>query len=361
MSSALAELGESFCSYCGRPPVDGSPERANRVCPRCKLGMVLATPAGAPPSHTDAFMIVDRDLIVRGLSRRAEVLLAVNEPAAVHTPLDALLVCDDGDADGAELSRLIGLSLAHTPTSNTVSLRSVADPLVRFRARVTCCGPPPAVVLILAPIQPKLTAGMTNGIAGPRAGRSSKDRAPAIERRHSRGRPPGALGAPGSQIPLPDLRRSAGLDLLIAYFARSVQSEVALLYGLNGDGEAATLISSWGLGTTRQPEPPFQAGLVGGALVSGRAALGPLDSVHDAPLIMAPADGRLTHAGTAPVRFAGGIAGALIAGFTAEPRDRAWTAWALESYAALLALCTDSRNVYGELARSVASDDAGTW
>ena len=150
MSLASADVGAQFCSYCGRPPIDGSQERANRVCPRCKMGVVLQARRVGAPSHRDSFLIIDEDLIVRALSRRAEVLLAVDEPAGVDIPLNRFLICDNGDSDGVELAWLIGLALALTP-SFTFSLRSRKDPPVRLDARITSCGPPPAAVLILTP------------------------------------------------------------------------------------------------------------------------------------------------------------------------------------------------------------------
>ncbi len=52
------------------------------------------------------FLIVDRQLAVQAFSRRTEVVLSVDEPAAVGIPLEELLICDNGHCDNGEVAAL---------------------------------------------------------------------------------------------------------------------------------------------------------------------------------------------------------------------------------------------------------------
>ena len=117
------------------------------------------------------------------------------------------------------------------------------------------------------------------------------------------------------------------LDLLIRDFARLINSEVALLCRGGGRRQAPAVISSWGLGATHQEAHPLlDSGLV--------------HATHP-PLRYA-----------APVRLPNAVAGRLIAGFVAPPRDRRLTLWTAESYAALMALCLVDPGAVGELSRA---------
>jgi hypothetical protein len=118
------------------------------------LGFVLCAPAEAIPRHDDPFVIVDENLVVQAVSRHAETVLLVDEPAGFSARLDELLISDNGDLEGVELARLVHAAVEGASPSETVELRTVGDPVVRFRARVSSCGPPLAALLVLAPALP---------------------------------------------------------------------------------------------------------------------------------------------------------------------------------------------------------------
>ncbi len=119
---------------------------------RCQMGVVLHAPAGAEPRYDDPFVIVDRQLAVQAVSRQAEVALSVEEPAGLDAPLEEFLICNNGDHDRGELAALVELVFAGAEPSNRLELRAVANPEIRLEGRVTSCGPPQAVLLILTPL-----------------------------------------------------------------------------------------------------------------------------------------------------------------------------------------------------------------
>ena len=145
--ASRADLSHAFCSYCGYPPMGPWRVRAHRVCMRCQMGVVLRAPAGAEPRHDAPFLIVDRQLAVQAVSRHAEVVLSVDEPAGIGTPLGELLICDD-----VEVALLVELAIARGAPSSGLELRAVAHPEIRLHVRVTACGPPPAALLVLTPL-----------------------------------------------------------------------------------------------------------------------------------------------------------------------------------------------------------------
>jgi hypothetical protein len=140
---------EAFCSYCGYPLKPAWHGRLPRVCTRCRLGMVLRTVPDGAPHRSDPFVIVDEQLTVRAISRQAEAVLMVDEPAGVGVPLDEFLVSDNGDHQGAEVAQVIALATGGAPPPLTVALRTAGDPEARFKARITSCGPPLAALLVL--------------------------------------------------------------------------------------------------------------------------------------------------------------------------------------------------------------------
>src|SRR5205807_9617845 len=118
-----------------------------------------------------------------------------------------------------------------------------------------------------------------------------------------------------------------------------LNSEVALYCHLGGEGQPPEVICSWGLGPLHEHlARPREGGLVGRALGTQRAALEPLHPDHDAALIAAAGDVRLTYAAAVPVSAAPGSAGVLVAAFSTPPPDHALTLWTAESLAAMLAL-----------------------
>lgn len=150
--ASRADLSHAFCSYCGYPPMGPWRARAHRVCMRCQLGVVLRAPAGAEPRYDAPFLIVNRELAVQAVSRHAEVVLSVDEPAGVGVPLEELLTFENGHSDNDEVALLIELAIAGVEPSARLELRPVANPEIRLRGRVTGCGPPPAALLVLTPL-----------------------------------------------------------------------------------------------------------------------------------------------------------------------------------------------------------------
>jgi hypothetical protein len=110
-------------------------------------GVVLRAAAGAEPRHGAPFLIVDRQLAVQAVSRRAEVVLSVDEPAGVGIPLEELLICDSG-----EVAALVELTMAGAEPSKRLEVRTVANPGIRLRGWFARCGPPPAALLVLTPL-----------------------------------------------------------------------------------------------------------------------------------------------------------------------------------------------------------------
>jgi hypothetical protein len=121
------------------------------VCTRCKLGVMLRTVPEAAPGRSDPFVIVDERLSVRAISRQAEAVLMVDEPAAADIPLNEFLVSDGGGPGDVELARLVALAAAGAGPPLTLGLRTVGDPQLRFKARIASCGPPLAALLVLIP------------------------------------------------------------------------------------------------------------------------------------------------------------------------------------------------------------------
>src|SRR4051812_13630308 len=85
-----------FCTHCGQAPPTPMAARS-RVCALCGLGVVIAAAQALPPRAGEPFLIVDRQLNLGGLSREAEALLDVVEPAAVHRHLGEFLEPADAE------------------------------------------------------------------------------------------------------------------------------------------------------------------------------------------------------------------------------------------------------------------------
>ena len=143
------------------------------------MGVVLRAPAGAEPRHGAPFLIVDRQLAVQAVSRRAEIVLSVDEPAGVGIPLEELLICDNGHCDNGEVAALVKLAMAGAEPSKRLELRPVANPGIRLRGRFTRCGPPRAALLVLTPLAAHARAasggrpatnGNLTGVSGPDSG-----------------------------------------------------------------------------------------------------------------------------------------------------------------------------------------------
>jgi hypothetical protein len=150
--ASRADLSQAFCSYCGYPPMGRWRSLAHRVCMRCEMGTVLRAPPGLQPRFYEPFVIVDQHLRLQAVSHHAEVMLRVDEPAAVDVPLAEVLVCRT-DHDQIDLASLVGRAIGGSRLAARVELHTVGHPAIEVVARVAGCGPPPAAVLILTPLR----------------------------------------------------------------------------------------------------------------------------------------------------------------------------------------------------------------
>jgi hypothetical protein len=151
-SSSVAELRDKFCSYCGRAPRPESND-GHRVCRRCDLGIVLRAPAGQAPLPGDPFLIVDEELIVQAISKRAERVLGISEADGVLVPLRRFVEPVNANLGGTNFAVLLALALPEGVSDRLVQLRAANDGQKRFAARITSCGNPPAVLLVLTPLR----------------------------------------------------------------------------------------------------------------------------------------------------------------------------------------------------------------
>src|SRR3954447_26562552 len=87
----------SFCGHCGQAPPTPMAARS-RVCALCGLGVVISTGQTLAPEPGTAFLIVDGTLSLCALSARAERLLDVDEPDAVHRHVAEFLEPADAEA-----------------------------------------------------------------------------------------------------------------------------------------------------------------------------------------------------------------------------------------------------------------------
>ena len=147
--------------------------------------------------------------------------------------------------------------------------------------------------------------------------------------------------------------------LLLGDLASAIGCEVAQLYRPDRGG-APRLVCSFGadepvrravprrLEGTRRGGRGRGGGFVGRALTHERATVEPLQQDVDDALIVAGPGPPLTHALAAPTRGPGDLGGALIAGFTAEPRELALTLWTAEAYAAMTGIVLENpRALFG--------------
>ena len=143
----------SFCGHCGQAPPSPLAARS-RVCALCGLGVVITAAADLAPREGESFVIVDRQLKLCALSRGAERLLGVDEPAAVHRLVSDFLEPADAEAgDGDELLKGIVSSAAmgFAPATSIV-VRPSGEYGVRYAARVGSCGPPEGALIVLATV-----------------------------------------------------------------------------------------------------------------------------------------------------------------------------------------------------------------
>jgi hypothetical protein len=144
-------LPVSFCGHCGQTP---PPHAASRVCSLCGLGVVITAGAELAPREGEAFVIVDRKFKLCGLSRNAERLLGVDEPAAVHRHVSDFLERADAEAgQGDELLQgIIASAAIGVIESHSIVVRPTGEYGVRYAARVGSCGPPEGALIVLATV-----------------------------------------------------------------------------------------------------------------------------------------------------------------------------------------------------------------
>jgi hypothetical protein len=121
------------------------------------MGVMLLAPEDGVPRR-DPFLIVDESLTVQAISRLAEAVLSVDEPAGVSVLLDEFLTAAGEDQQPAELERLVRLAAAGRPSPETLEVRTTRDPPAWFTVRVTTCGPPVGALLIFSPVRTRLAA-----------------------------------------------------------------------------------------------------------------------------------------------------------------------------------------------------------
>jgi hypothetical protein len=140
-----------FCGHCASRTAEGGPPApVARVCRSCGLGLMLEAPSELVPGDRDAFLVVDASLLIQGLSRRAEQLLAVDEEHAINRPVGELLVCADAESGGpGSLSGVIAEAVAGGEAIASKFVRPWNTFGVRMRARIGACGPPRAALIVL--------------------------------------------------------------------------------------------------------------------------------------------------------------------------------------------------------------------
>jgi hypothetical protein len=139
-----------FCGHCGQAPPTPMAARS-RVCALCGLGVVISTGQTLAPEPGTAFLIVDGTLSLCALSARAERLLGVDEPDAVHRHVAEFLEPADAEAaQGDELVRSIIAAAGGADGPRSVVVRPAGEFGVRYTARIGRCGPPAGALLVLS-------------------------------------------------------------------------------------------------------------------------------------------------------------------------------------------------------------------
>jgi hypothetical protein len=114
--------------------------------------MVQTTP-GAVPRSTEPFVIVDERLRVQAVSLQAEDVLMVADSDGFGAPLARYLISDDPrDPNGTQVTLRVTLAVEGRPALGALKVRTASAPEIRFRARLSSCGPPAAALLVLTPV-----------------------------------------------------------------------------------------------------------------------------------------------------------------------------------------------------------------
>ena len=148
--TGAAEPPVSFCGYCAaRSPAPGDDSDASRVCPQCGMGLLLQAPENAAPTASDPFVVVDRGMAVRAVSRSAERLLGISETTAIDRHVADLIEGADEDLDR---SRGLHAAIAGATSSDALAelaLRPRGAFGMRWWARIAPCAPGPAALVVL--------------------------------------------------------------------------------------------------------------------------------------------------------------------------------------------------------------------
>ncbi len=137
-----------FCGYCGtRPETEARPSPFTRVCESCGFGLLLESPANAVPSQGESYFVIDRELLVRAVSKGAERELKLKEPDTVGQPIDEVLPLT---AHRGRLELAIRHAAAGDDRIRHAMVR-IGSGFERRRARIAVCGPPAAALVVLEP------------------------------------------------------------------------------------------------------------------------------------------------------------------------------------------------------------------
>jgi hypothetical protein len=109
------------------------------------------------PGGGDAFLVVDRALLVQAMSQQAQEFLAIEEERAINQPVAALLVPADAEPLGrTSFAAAIGQAAdGHDPDTAHSIVRPWNTFGVRMRARIATCGPPRAALVVLEDNRPR--------------------------------------------------------------------------------------------------------------------------------------------------------------------------------------------------------------
>jgi hypothetical protein len=137
----------AFCGHCGTHPQISTD---SRVCPDCRLGLILEADADAAPAVGDAFLVFDSYLSVCAASIEAEKLLSEPEIDLVHRHLSDVLMPADVEAQStSKLAMAVLWASRGDRTTRRVLVRPSDTYGVRLSALIASCGPPSAALVVL--------------------------------------------------------------------------------------------------------------------------------------------------------------------------------------------------------------------
>jgi PAS domain S-box-containing protein len=149
-----------FCSRCGMVRDErerqGDTRPAERVCPDCGMGVLLAAPREALPGEGMSFLIVTDDLRISAVSEAAERIFGGPEADLIGTNLLRVMTSPEGDD---ELALRVARAATGTRAVRTIPvrlLRGDRPAFGRLEARVASCGPPRGALVALDPITARL-------------------------------------------------------------------------------------------------------------------------------------------------------------------------------------------------------------